>query len=173
MIYTIDRNDVLVHVDGAVGHFAGATGVPNLCDGAVGQSLWTFIADDELRSLYVALVARARGGRVVHVSTRCDSPSMARSVAMEIAPRADGGVEFTCRLDDAALIARVRPGGSDLLRLCAWCYRADRGGWRDIEEVIASEQLLERSTLPVVTHGICDACLAEAAAKLDPLTASA
>jgi hypothetical protein len=173
MIYRIDRNDVVVHVDGAFRRFADAAGVSDLSDRALGRSLWSFIADDELRALYVALVARARSGRTVHVNTRCDSLSLACSVAMEIAPRANGEVEFTCRLGDAKLLAPVVPGNSDFLRLCAWCYRADRGGWRDIEEVIASEQLLERATLPLITHGICDACLAEAAAELDPVSTSA
>ena len=58
----------------------------------------------------------------------------------------------------------------DLLRVCAWCYRArSEGIWRDIEDVVAGEHLLERATLPIVTHGICDACLAETGAELDAL----
>ena len=36
---------------------------------------------------------------------------------------------------------------------------------------MADEHLLERDTVPVVTHGICDACLAETAAELDPVAA--
>jgi hypothetical protein len=87
---------------------------------------------------------------------------------MEIVALADNGVEFRCRLGRARLISPALPSGSELLRVCAWCYRAHRGGWRDIEEVVADEHLLERPTVPVVTHGICDDCLAGAAAQLDP-----
>jgi len=90
---------------------------------------------------------------------------------MDIAPVSDGGIEFRCRLGRAQLITPLLPSGSELLRVCAWCYRADRDGWRDIEEVVADEHLLERSTVPAVTHGICDGCLAETTAQLDPAVA--
>jgi hypothetical protein len=171
VIYRIDSEDRLVYAHGALARFADAAGVPDLADKWYGRSLWQCIGDDELRAVFAALVGRARTGRTVHVSTRCDSTSLARSVTMEIAPLGDGGVEFRCRLGRAALISPVQTSGRDLLRLCAWCYRADRGGWRDIEEVVADEHLLERSRVPLVTHGICNDCLAEAAAKLDPAAA--
>jgi hypothetical protein len=170
VIYRIDSDDRLVYVDGAFHRFANAAGVPDLAEQWYGRSLWQCIGDDELRAVFVALVGRVRGGHTVHVSTRCDSPSLARAVAMDIAPTADDGVEFRCRLGRARLMTPALPSGSELLRLCAWCYRADRGGWRDIEDVVADEHLLERSTVPVVSHGICDACLAETAAQLDPAT---
>ena len=168
MIYRIDSDDRLVYADGAFHPFADAAGVPDLPEQWYGRSLWQCIGDDELRALFVALVARARGGRTVQVNTRCDSPSPARSVAIEIAPAEDGDVEFRCHLGDAQLISPALSTGEELLRLCAWCYRVDRGGWRDIEDVVAAERLLERPTVPAVTHGICDNCLAEAAAELDP-----
>lgn len=171
MIYRIDSDDRLTYADGAFHRFAYAAGVPDLAEQWYGRSLWHCIGDDELRALFVALVARARGGRTVRVSTRCDSPSLARSVAMEMAPAVDGGVEFRCRLGRVRLMTPALPSADELLRLCAWCYRADRGGWRDIEDVVAEERLLERSTVPVVTHGICDGCLAETAAELDPAAA--
>jgi hypothetical protein len=171
VIYRIDAEDNLVHADGAFHRFAHAAGVPDLAERWYGRSLWDCIGDDELRAVFVALVARVRGGRTVEVSIRCDSPSLARAIAMEIAPARDGSVEFRCRLDEARLITPALTTGDDLLRLCAWCYRADRDGWRDIEDVVADERLLERSTVPVVTHGICDGCMTEAAAKLDPAVA--
>ena len=170
MIYRIDSNDRLVYADGALQPFADAAGVPDLPDQWFGRSLWQCIADDELRALFVALVARVRRGHTVDVRTRCASPSLVRSVAMEIAPVADGGVEFRCRLGHALLIT-APPPSPELLRLCAWCYRADSGGWRHIEDVVVAERLLERPTVPAVTHGICDDCLAEAAAQLDPAVA--
>jgi hypothetical protein len=106
----------------------------------------------------------------VAFNARCDSPSLSRTLAMEIVPCADGGVEFHCTLASAALRAHDRTSCCDLLRVCAWCYRAHCDGvWRDIEEVVAGEQVLEYARLPIVTHGICDACLAETAAELDAL----
>jgi hypothetical protein len=168
MVYRIDDNDTIVHVDGAFRRFATAVGVPELPDNALGRSLWSCIADDELRAVYTALVRRARAGHVVRVQTRCDSPSLMRMVQMDISPCPDGQVEIACRADGARLASPALPSGSELLRLCAWCYRVDCGGtWRGIEDVVAEERLLEQSTVPIVTHGICEECLADAAAKLE------
>jgi hypothetical protein len=170
VIYRIDSNDDLVYADGAFQRFADAAGVPSLPAQWAGKSLWGCFADDELRAVFVALVARARTGRTVAFNTRCDSPSLSRTVAMEIAPWADGGVEFRCTPANAALHAPERTSCCDLLRVCAWCYRAHcDGAWRDIEEVVAGEQVLEHARLPIVTHGICDACLADTDAELDAL----
>jgi hypothetical protein len=168
MVYRIDPNDVVVHVDGAFRRFADAAGVPELPENALGHELWSFIADEELRALYHALVARARTGRVVHLETRCDSPSLARSVELDITLCPNRDVEIACKLGGARLLSPALPSGSELLRLCAWCYRAERGGtWRGIEQVVADERLLEQPVVPLVTHGICDACLSDAAAELE------
>src|SRR5215218_3529559 len=104
VIYRIDAQDRLVYADGAFHRFADAAGVPDLAEQWYGRSIWQCIGDDELRAVFVALVARARAGRTVAVNTRCDSPGLARSVAMEIAPASGGGVEFRCRLGSARLM---------------------------------------------------------------------
>jgi hypothetical protein len=170
VVYRIDSHDRLVYADGAFHRFADAVGVPELPAEWIGQSLWTCFADDELLAVFMALVARARGGRTVAFTTRCDSPSLQRSVDMEISPWDDGGVEFRCTLGTAALHGEDPAERGDLLRLCAWCYRAEsEGEWHDIEHVVADQHLLELTDMPVVTHGICDACLAETDAQLDAL----
>lgn len=171
VIYRIDSHDRLAYADGAFHRFADAAGVPHLPAEWLGKSLWDCIDDDELRAVFVALVARARSGHTVAFSTRCDSPSLERMVDMEIAPWTDGGVEFRCTLGEAALASRVKPNSCcDILRVCAWCYRANCDGvWRDIETVVADQHLLEHARMPIITHGICEACLAEAGAELDAL----
>ena len=172
MVYRIDANDRLVYADGAFRRFAAAAGVPDLPDRWIGQSLWRCIDDDELRAVFVALVGRARAGHPLTVNTRCDSPNVARAIAMEISSTGDGGVEFRCGLAETRIVAAPEPSSRELLRVCAWCYRADYDGWRGIEEVVATEHLLERATVPIITHGICDACLTETSADLDELTAA-
>ena len=168
MIYRLDSNDAIVHVDGSFRRFAESVGLPGLPDEVLGRSLWSFIGDGELTSVYAGLVARAREGNVVQVQTRCDTPSLARTVEMDIAVRPGGEVEFTCRAGQARLISPALASGTELLRLCAWCYRAERAGvWRGLESVVADEQLLVQPTVPIVTHGICDECLADAAAVLE------
>jgi hypothetical protein len=174
VVYRIDSNDTIVHVDGAFRRFAEAVGVPDLPDDVLGRSLWGCIADDELRAVYTALVRRARAGHIVRFQTRCDSPSLWRRVDVEISPLPDGGVEIACTAGAARLASPAVASGSDLLRVCAWCYRVHRdGSWQGIEDVVAEERLLERPTIPIVTHGICDECLADAAAQLETAAAVA
>jgi hypothetical protein len=108
VVYRIDSNDTLVHVDGAFRRFAQAVGVPDLPNAVLGRSLWSCIADDELRAVYTALVARARAGHVVRVKTRCDSPSLMRQVDMDISPLPGGEVEIAC----TAGAARARAADS-------------------------------------------------------------
>jgi hypothetical protein len=168
MVYRIDSHDMIVHVDGAFRRFADAVGVPDLPEDSLGYELWTFIGDEELRAVYKALVSRARAGHVVRLETRCDSPSLMRTVEMDISPLPNGDVEIACRAGGARLITPALASGSELLRLCAWCYRVDCGGvWRGIEDVVAEQHLLEQPTVPLVTHGICDDCLADTAAQLE------
>ena len=168
MVYRIDSNDTIVHVDGAFRRFAAAVGLPELPDDVLGRSLWSCIADDELRAVYTALVRRARAGHLVRVQTRCDSPSLMRSVDMDISPLPGGEIEIACTAGAARLASPALPSVNELLRLCAWCYRVDRGdSWQGIEDVVAEERLLERPTIPIVTHGICDDCLIDAAAQLE------
>jgi hypothetical protein len=174
MVYRIDRNYTIVHVDGAFRRFAAAASFPQLPDHVLGRSLWSCIADDERRAVYAALVGRARAGHIVRVQTRWDSPSLIRTVDMEISPLPGGEVEIACAAGSARLASPAPPSDSDLLRICAWCYRVDRGGiWQGIEDVVAEERLLERPTVPIVTHGICDDCLTDAAAQLEPAAARA
>jgi hypothetical protein len=104
------------------------------------------------------------------VRTRCDSPSLARSVDITFTPQDNGDVEVCCHLARAELLglraSHPRPAEPDdeMLRVCAWCYRAERDGWRDIEDVVSDEGLLEQLHVPRITHGICDACLVEVGA---------
>jgi len=171
VIYRIDRNDTLVYADGAFRRFAASVGQPDVRERVLGRSLWEFIGDPELSALHMALVGRAREGNRITIRTRCDTENFARSIEMTFVSDAAGGVEVRCRLAGAELIspefAPCADEDGDMLRLCAWCYRAERDGWHDIEEVVTAEHLLERPAAPFITHGICDDCLAELHAELD------
>jgi hypothetical protein len=171
MVYRIDRNDVLVYADGAFQRFAGSVGEPDLGERMLGQSLWDFIGDPELSALHLALVSRAREGNAITIRTRYDSDHLARSIEMTFRPQEDGGVEVRCRLAGAELLSLNLPPtpheDDAMLRLCAWCYRAERDGWHEIEHVVTAEHLLERPSAPFITHGICEDCLAELHAELD------
>jgi hypothetical protein len=173
VIYRIDRNDALVYADGAFRRFAASVGEPDLEERMLGEPLWAFIGDPDLSALHMALVGRAREGNVITIRTRCDSEHFTRSVEMTFRPQPDVGVELRCRLAGAELrrprMAPGEPDGGAMLRVCAWCYRAERDGWHDLEQVVTAEHLLERPSGPLITHGICDDCLADVHAELDSL----
>ena len=172
MNFQIDAGDAIVHAEGPFDGYAGAPGVPHLLERWLGEpvSVWDCVDDDEARAVLAALVARVRGGRTVHLTSRCGSASSSQSVAMSIAPAGNGAVDFHCLLAAGPVATATLPRGLERLRVCAWCYRAEHGGWRNIEDVVASEHLLERASVPAITHGICDACMARALAHLDAST---
>lgn len=94
---------------------------------------------------------------------------------MTVTPEPDGGVLFRTVL----VFEEVRPAVALLdpqaerdeaappVPICSWCGRGrhdDR--WLDIEELLRAGRLLERSSMPPVSHGICAACREEMAAEL-------
>jgi predicted Fe-S protein YdhL (DUF1289 family) len=166
--FRINARDAIVHAEGSCEPYAGVAIVPLLSERWLGQVIWQFIADEEIRAVLAALLARARGGHSVRLTARSTSRTRPRAATIEIDPMPMGDVEFRCRLTSAVAASPVLPCPLDHLRVCAWCYRADRGGWRAIEDVVASEHLLEWSSFPVITHGICDSCLAKAMDQLEP-----
>jgi hypothetical protein len=136
--------------------------------GALDEPFTRFADDPELRALGAALLERARRGNTITLRTRSVGTEHQAAYEITFAPAPGGEVELRSRSIDAdpgePLSAYV--DGSMLL-LCAWCYRAERNGWRNIEEVLTAERLLERPHAPLITHGICDACMAEQSAELD------
>ena len=42
--------------------------------------------------------------------------------------------------------------------MCAWCKKADVGGWVEVEEAVRRLQLFDQARLPRITHGVCPAC---------------
>lgn len=161
MVHRIDSQDRLIEFDAAFRCFADANGVPELAEHALGRPLWDFMDSDDAGDLFRGLVARARAGHPATVETRCDSPHVTRFVEMTISANVVGEVQFTSRLTAARYrdVPEVEVGEPELLRLCAWCFRAERDGWRDIEAVVEADGLLQRATKPVVSHGICPSCL--------------
>ena len=44
--------------------------------------------------------------------------------------------------------------------MCSWCKRVDvEGAWSDVEAAVQRLRLFELTSLPQITHGICEPCL--------------
>jgi hypothetical protein len=165
----VDAADVLIGVNTAWLAFARENGAAELSEEAVlGRSLWDFVSDDGLRTLYREIHSRVRlsGVRVV-LPFRCDSPSLQRHMRMTIT-RANGG-----QLVYESVLVRVVPQGpcaildsrrqrSDaMLTLCSCCKRAllEPVGWLELEDVAVRLRLFEAKKVPELRHTLCPACI--------------
>jgi hypothetical protein len=72
-----------------------------------------------------------------------------------------------CRPAPSSAFRGSADGTDEFLTLCSWCQRVrvdDR--WFLLEDAVAFLRLLERRTLPSISHGMCDLCYREIDADL-------
>ena len=95
LLYWIDGTDHIVAVNEAWNDFAIENGAPDLTrEHVLGRSLWDYIADLPTKTLYQALIERARQSRPMDFAYRCDSPTQRRLMHMTITGEADGRIRF-------------------------------------------------------------------------------
>lgn len=175
-IYRLDPLDRIVHVNRAWLSFAARNESEALTPEAVlNRPLWDFIADGETRQVYRMILTRVRSsGKEVRIPFRCDSPGLRRFMEMEIAPLAEGAVEFRCKLLRAerrlpvALLDPAVDRSSEFLQICGWCKRINLDGeWVETEEAVKRLDLFGAEKLPRLTHGICPDCHAIAMREIE------
>ena len=166
--YRIDALDVLVEAGQGWATYAHANHGPELVPPPLGRSLWSFMAGDEVTEVWRQLVRRARSGPVApRVRVRCDAPAERRWFDITLTADEDAAVRFRSVLigEQARpvvplvdLVARRDPD-APLVAVCSWCarFRSVRG-WIPVEDFVADHDLLERSTLPGMSHTICPSC---------------
>lgn len=174
--YRIDARDVLTDVGEGWAEFARDNGASELAVPAPARTLWSYIDRAEIRELWQLLVQRARAlQREVRVPFRCDAPAARRWFEMTITPKPDSSVHFRsvlafeeARLSVALLeLDTERDADAQVIPLCSWCSQALHGTrWTDVEELVQAGRLLERSSMPPISYGICGGCREEMAAEL-------
>lgn len=166
--YRIDGQDRLAHVGHRWQEFATDNGAPHLTsDRVLGRPLWDFITDKPTAYLYRELVAQVRAGRSVRFPFRCDGPAVRRRMEMAMAPTATGGVEFRSRIlaeeprHPQPLLGGPPDRSGGIVHVCGWCkkVRCD-DEWEEVEVALDRLRLFDQPDLPLVSHGICPACLA-------------
>ena len=177
IVYRIDREDRLVHVNDAWMRYAKAN-----ADGAdvtptrlLGRRLWESIADQTTEEIYRRLVATARSGKVVRFHYRCDAPAYRRLFEMKVELGSSEEVVFTSSLVDEqqreaiTVLEHGRPRGEELIRICSWCQRlgTSEGAWIALENAVETQGLLTAERLPQITHVICKECSARMHQMLD------
>lgn len=167
LTYTVDACDRLVAVDAAFREFALANEWPEGAGSTIlGCELWSFFEDPETRVLWRSLFARARAGRPVAVTIRCDAPEARRLFELRLSssPRGDVTIESRTLSETsrarAEIWSRAVPRGADPLRACSWCkrIRTGDGRWLEVEEAVETLGLLRGPALPLISHGICPDC---------------
>lgn len=177
--YRIDATDRITSVDKAWDVFAADNkGTAILGVHVVGRQLFDYIADPTTRQLYRQILSRVRSGADVRYGYRCDSPSCRRLMQMQIrGADALGGVEFrsiTLEVVPREALNIPQADGADavepakLQRVCGWCNRLDvDGAWMEIEDALPRLRLMERLATQMLTHGMCEDCVARMMTELE------
>lgn len=167
LAYRIDASDRLCRVNRDWQDFARENGAsPSLAEGALGTILWSHIEGDSIREIYRLLTLRARQGRSMSFTYRCDSPVERRTFLMSIRAGEEQCVDFQSDLISMESRPAVRllesnhPRGEGFVRVCAWCQRVAVGPeeWLEVEDAVNRLGLLQAESLPALTHGMCQAC---------------
>ncbi len=166
LVYRVNENDEIVFVSEDWDQFATANGGESVVSEQVlHRPLWDFITDLSTQEIYRLLLQKARAGRVIQFTFRCDAPWRRRFLEMIIVGQKGGAVEFRTR----TLLEQERPApllldpqadrSDELLRSCGWCKKFFVGGeWVEVEEAIQRLRLFQRRSLPAISHGICGEC---------------
>ena len=78
IVYRLNAEDVLVHVNEAWAEFAAANDAPDLLPKRVlNRPLWAFVCDETTAHLYREILRRARTGLPASFNFRCDAPAVA------------------------------------------------------------------------------------------------
>lgn len=165
-----DAHDHIVQVSDMWDPFVDRAAMGNLKRRTViGQPVGHFLADPTVRSTFRALFHNIRqSGQAAYIRARCDAPAgPARAMQLDFVAYPDGAIRAAWRFvhgGAAHLIParrRVRFVPHELIRACGWCWRIHLGaGWHRIEQVAVDIGLLDRTPLPLMTHGICPRCSA-------------
>jgi hypothetical protein len=162
----VDSSDAIVRVEGPWDDFATRNGAPQLVRAAVlSRPFLSFVAGHEMRLLIAMLLARVRSGTAISLGFRCDSPSERRHLVFD-ATAAGVVVRCTSTLlrteprEVPPLLDPQRERSGHTLPVCGWCrrVRVAEGTWREVEEVVAEQDLFDGGPVPPLTHGICPDC---------------
>jgi len=169
IVYRVDGDDIIRHVDDGWLSFAAANGSPGLTrDRVLGRYIFDFISGDEARHIFKLLFGRVRGQRAsIRVPFRCDAPALRRFMMMTMSPYEGTGVQFESEVvreearEFVSILDAIAVRCDEFVRVCSWCKRVclDEDSWVDVERAVAALDLLSSRELPQLTHGICPECL--------------
>jgi hypothetical protein len=162
--YAINRDDRIVATGGNWDRFASENGGPAGVT-VIGASLWSFVSDSPVRSLWQGLIQRSRTSLTpITLGARCDSPDVRRLMNVVMASRGelttfDVAIVRSEPREPISVVASAHHHDG-VLKLCAWCHAIEMGSvWRPLEHVFSANPDFMTGDLPPVSHGACTACL--------------
>ncbi|MGC4063660.1 MAG: hypothetical protein QM784_03250 [Polyangiaceae bacterium] len=170
-VYRIDSKDRIVHVGGQWQGFAEENGAPHLeASRVVGTSLWSFVAGEDVRRLYMELFRTLRSERrVLIVPFNCDSPTVVRHMTLKMQSLSGGDIELEGRLTSTRerppvhLLDCERRRAERHIPICSFCRRVpDREEWLALESAVVRKRLLAGDQAPALKETVCPECEAVA-----------
>jgi hypothetical protein len=165
--YEIDAADRISAVSEPWLAFARENDAPRLTrDAVVGRPLWDFIAGEETRELYRAVLRRVRDEDVsIVLPFRCDSPDFRRWMRLVMTPREMGRVCFDgilVRKRERLHLGIIDPHAPRLpepLPMCSCCKRVLlESRWLEPEDAMVRFHALGAEPYPSLRQVVCDAC---------------
>lgn len=164
--WSIDHENKITEVNDSWLNFAKAAGVSLSRKNVIGHSLFEFIKDEDVKTIYKLFIDRVRQTKkAIVIPYRCDSPDLRRFMEMVIDPQ-NGEILFTGRevrtekkeavsLFDSTKIKRSNKN----ITYCSNCLRINvNEEWLDVEKVIIVLELFNQKDLPKIISSICDDC---------------
>lgn len=163
--YCIDSDDVITEVDqGWITFALHNDGESCLPDRVIGRSIWDYIRDPTLRSLYSELFNHVRSrGRAASFPFRCDSPTEQRFQRMFVEKHGDeirvrSVIERTETVEPVPRILAASPG-QDLLKRCSICLDIEvEGLWFSLPDALAEGALGRPERDIAMVHSVCEPC---------------
>lgn len=165
--YEIDAADRVTAVSDRWVEFARENDAPSLTREAVlGSSVWDFVAGDQTRELYQAVLRRVREHDVqIILPFRCDSPAYCRWMRLVMTPRGEGSVRLDGVLErkrERVNLGIFQPAARrtpDELPICSFCKRvAVESDWLEPEDAVARLYELAEEPYPSLKHVVCGEC---------------
>ncbi|MCA9260432.1 MAG: hypothetical protein KDA61_14570 [Planctomycetales bacterium] len=168
VVYAIDAVDRLCRVDEEWTRFADLNegGERLKPETVLGESIWTYLRGESLRSLYRDLFAAARRSRdAIRFDFRCDSPAFRRYMQMELQSGPAGEIRFastTLRTEkrEAPLAVQTAVTGHRHLIRCSVCnlFKLRDGTWREGSSIVAEDRALNDEKPLRIVWGVCPNC---------------
>lgn len=169
IIYRINQEDIIYSIEGPWDDFASKNdGIPeNISSNILGNVIWKYIRDFETKHIYKLLLDHVRlFKKEITIPIRCDAPHLKRYIDLTIKPISENKIEFVSHIkkeekrENIDILDKKIKRNDKIIKMCSYCkfIKTNENTWMEISEAINHLRLLQKDTLPTISHGICPSC---------------